>query len=272
MKCSDLQNNLPLYGDDQAADEMAQHLLECPLCRQSNADFSQMRVGLRKLPRPEMPVALSAAIKRNVRNEITTTQNTWLPISADIRDWLQMRVMPYGVGVFASVLIGITFLTMLFSGVDHSVPYSMAEATTYGDGSVLLESRKDPFDDILTGDISPAAVARSRTGLGNESPSVNPKGALIALTRSLIRGGMKDDEVVVVADVFGSGLAQIAEVVEPSRDRKAVSELQKALESDPEYAAFIPSDMEHRADSVRVILKLQSVDVKTNISPRKPRR
>jgi hypothetical protein len=83
---------------------------------------------------------------------------------------------------------------------------------------------------------------------------------------------MKDDEVVVVADVFGNGLAQIAEVVEPSRDRRAVAELQKALESDPSYAAFVPSEMENRPESVRVILKFQSVDVSTKISVRKPRR
>jgi hypothetical protein len=72
---------------------------------------------------------------------------------------------------------------------------------------------------------------------------------------------MKDEEVVVVADVFGNGLARIAEVVEPSSDLRAVSDLQKALESDPAYAAFIPSNLESRPDSVRVVLKFQSVDV-----------
>lgn len=272
MKCSDLQLILPLYGDGPANDEMAKHLDSCPICRQRNADLTAVRVELTKLSRPEMPSSLARSIKRSVRAEIQRDKHSWLPIAPDVLEWLQMRVMPYGVGVFASVAIGFTFLTMIYSGLLTQVPTSMAEATTVGDPSFLIASNKNPFEEALTEDISAAAVARSRSEFANESPSVNPKGALIALTKSLMRGGMKDDEVVVVADVFGNGLAHIAEVVEPSRDRRAVAELQKALESNPEYAAFVPSEMENRADSVRVILKLQSVDVYTNSYPERPRR
>jgi hypothetical protein len=104
--------------------------------------------------------------------------------------------------------------------------------------------------------------------IAGESPSINPQGALVALTRSLVRGEMKDDEVVVVADVFGNGLAQIAEVVEPSHDRHAVAQLQKALESDPAYAPFVSADMDRRSDPVRVVLKIQSVNVNTGLSSR----
>jgi hypothetical protein len=271
MRCSDLQLNLPLYGDDIADEAIALHLESCPVCRQQNSDLTEIRVELRKMARPEMPASLATSIKRSVRSEILKETNSWIPVAPDVMEWLQMRVMPFGVGVFASVAIGITFLTMLFSGIAEPIPFSMAEATKYGDRSVLLASNTDPFQDIMTDDISAASIARSRTEFANESPSVNPKGALVALTRSLIRGGMRDDEVVVVADVFGNGLAHIAEVVEPSRDRRAVSELQKALESNPEYAAFVPTELEDRAESVRVILKLQSVDVYTD-PPRKRRR
>jgi hypothetical protein len=80
-----------------------------------------------------------------------------------------------------------------------------------------------------------------------------------------MRGDMKDDEVVVVADVFSNGLAQITEVVEPSRDRRAVGELEKALESDPAYAPFVPTTLEKRPESVRVVLKFQNVNVSTSI-------
>jgi len=76
---------------------------------------------------------------------------------------------------------------------------------------------------------------------------------------------MKDDEVVVVADVFGNGLAQIAEVVEPSHNRRAVDELQKALDSDPAYAPFVSSNMDKRSDNMRVVFKLQSVNVSTGL-------
>jgi hypothetical protein len=114
--------------------------------------------------------------------------------------------------------------------------------------------------------LKPSDYARSRMAIAGESPSINPQGALVALTRSLVRGEMKDDEVVVVADVFGNGLAQIAEVIEPSHDRHAVAELQKALESDPAYAPFVSADMDRRSDAVRVVLKIQSVSVKTGLS------
>jgi hypothetical protein len=269
MKCSELQYILPLYGDDDTSDKIDQHLAACPLCRQKKADYSEIRVGLRKMGRPEIPAALASSIKRSIRTEIGREQSAWLPIAPDIREWLQMKVMPYGVGVLASVLIGVSFLSMLYSGIGSPVPFSMAARPNT---SVELASNRDPYRELVSNDISAAAFARSRTGVANESPSINPQGALIALTRSLIRGGMKDDEVVVVADVFGNGLAQIAEVVEPSRDRRAVAELQKALGSDPSYAAFVPSEMENRPESVRVILKFQSVDVSTKAPVRRPRR
>jgi len=79
----------------------------------------------------------------------------------------------------------------------------------------------------------------------------------------MFRGGMKDDEVVVVADVFGNGLAQVSEVVEPSRDTRAIAELEKALQSDPEFAPFVPASLEDRPDSVRVVLRFQVVNVST---------
>jgi hypothetical protein len=76
---------------------------------------------------------------------------------------------------------------------------------------------------------------------------------------------MRDDEVVVVADVFSNGLAQISEVVEPSRDRKAVEELQKALGSDPSFAPFVSSNLDQRSsDTIRVVLKIQNVNVRTS--------
>lgn len=72
---------------------------------------------------------------------------------------------------------------------------------------------------------------------------------------------MNDDEVVVVADVFSNGLAQIAEVVEPTNNWNTVNELEKALDSDPDYAPFVPSQSDRRSDTVRVIFKIQRVDV-----------
>ncbi len=270
MKCSDLQFNLSLYSEnglDEGVDmAVRSHIEICPLCRQRMADHREISAGLRRLSRPEIPVSLQNRIKMSVRTE-KDARRTFFP-SSDLREWLIMQVMPYGVGVVASIVIGVSFLTMMFSGLRQ--PQTEFSSAPNDRSSVLLASNSNPFFEAED-PITPTHYANTRLGFGIESPSVNPSGALIALTRSLIRGGMKDDEVVVVADVFGNGLARIAEVVEPSRDSAAVMELQRALQSDPAFAPFVPTNIEQRPESVRVVLKLQSVNVSTSEPPALPR-
>lgn len=270
MKCSDVQSNLALYADSFTAEvesaSITGHLEVCPLCRQKYSDYREIGAGLRKIQRPEISATLRNNLKEAVRAESRDGKPSWLPISSGQREWLQMCVMPYSVGVFASVLVAVIFLTMMFSGM---LKPGVAPMKTREDSSIMLASNSNPFRNEDSAQISPADFAKSRLGFANESPSINPQGALIALTRSLLRGGMKDDEVVVVADVYSNGLAQIAEVVEPSRDTKAVGELEKALESDPAFAPFVPSSMESRPESVRVVLKFQSVDVRTHLKQNK---
>lgn len=266
MKCSELQFDLSLYSENGLNEGLdlavRSHIEICPLCRQRMADHREIASGLRRLTRPEIPVSLQNRIKMSVRAEKNAGRN-FLPAS-DLREWLTMQVMPYSVGVVASIVIGVSFLTMMFSGLRQPQPESSYASNDRG--SVLLASNSNPFFDAED-PITATHYANTRLGFGYESPSVNPSGALIALTRSLIRGGMKDDEVVVVADVFGNGLARIAEVVEPSRDRAAVLELQRALQSDPAFAPFVPTNIEQRPESVRVVLKLQSVNVSTREEP-----
>ncbi|MEO7539888.1 MAG: hypothetical protein ABIV21_07660, partial [Pyrinomonadaceae bacterium] len=122
MKCSDLQFELPLYGDGVSAnaDLIADHLAACPLCRQLQADMREIRASIGRLSRPEMPVSLRNSLKRKVAAEVSSAGHPWM--APDIRELLTMRVMPYGVGVFASLLIGVTFLTMLFSGIHGTTP------------------------------------------------------------------------------------------------------------------------------------------------------
>ncbi|CAN5466869.1 hypothetical protein BH10ACI3_BH10ACI3_22560 [soil metagenome] len=273
MKCSDLQFNLPLYVDGHAASienqPLKAHLSACPQCRQKYDEYREIRSGLRQMARPEISVALRNSLKDAVRAELRVQKQTVVPVSTDIREWLQMRVMPFGIGVFASLLVGVTFLSMMFSGMLK--PGELPIAKIKNDPSIMLASNSNPFRENDPMQISPADFAQTRLAYSSESPSINPQGALIALTKSLVRGGMKDDEVVVVADVFSNGLAQIAEVVEPSRDKKAVEELEKALDSDSTYAPFVPSNIEKRPDSVRVVLKFQSVDVSTSSKPSRHR-
>lgn len=269
MNCSDLQLNLALYSaNDAESSTVKMHLEACPLCRVQYDEFQAIRNGLQKLRRPDISAAIRNSIKQNIRSEIRHSQTTRLPVSLDIREWLTMRFMPYSIGVCASLLVSLTFLTMMFSGMLKPVDSPASASSGSRDTPIMLASNRNPFDTNINDNITPAEYAQTRLGFGGESPSINPQGALIALTKSLVRGGMKDDEVVVVADVFGNGLAQIAEVVEPSRDRRAVIELQKALTSDPAYAPFVPTTLENRPESVRVVLKFQSVNVSTNLKQR----
>ena len=265
MKCSDLQFNLSLYADgmlgESDAETISNHLDHCPLCRQVYSEMREIRANLRQMRRPEIPIKAVESIKAAVHRE--TRAGHLVPVSPGMRDWLQLRLMPYSVGAVASVVIGLSFLSLLFSGSLRNGPFSDAAAN--GDPAVLLASNRHTYnDDVSQSPILQSDYARERLAFASESPSINPQGALIALTRSLVHGGMKNDEMVVVADVFSNGLAQIAEVVEPSRDRRAVGELEKALDSDPSYAPFVPATLENRPDSVRVVLKFQSVNVSTS--------
>ena len=171
----------------------------------------------------------------------------------ELTDRVRFGFAPFGIGTAMSLLIAFAFLASMFTRMGTPTP------SPFGvDNDLLARNRT-----TARGDISPADYARSRLGIASESPSVNPNGALVRMTQSLVQGGLRDDEMVVVADVFSDGVAQIAEVVEPSRNRRAVLELEKALESDPSLAPFVPTTLESRPESVRVVLKFQSVNVNT---------
>lgn len=269
MKCSEIQSDLSLYADGFLSEtensSVKSHLETCPLCRQKHAEIREIKISMRQMSRPAISAAFQNQLKRTVRAEIRNSKTSRLPISIAMREWLRIRVMPYGVGVLASLMLGFTFLSMMFTEIRDTGQSSAATQNPDRSDTVLLASNKSPYRGSDPGTMSASEYAQTRLDISSESPSVNPRGALIALTKSLVRGGMKDDEVVVVADVFGNGLARIAEVVEPSRDSQAVNELQKALDSDPAYAPFVSANLDKRSDSVRVVLKFQSVSVSTGL-------
>lgn len=274
MKCEDLQLNLPVYADDilnkRERAVVEKHLAQCPLCRQKSDDFQELRNNLRAFARPEMSAQSLNSLRATVALELKTASvEPKSYFSREFKEWLQMRVMPYGVGAFASLILGFTLLWSLLSAARIETINSSAQSGSFSNSTVLL-AKADPKNDFDKFDLTPSEYAQTRFAISAESPSINPQGALIALTKSLMRGDMKDEEVVVVADVFGSGLAQIAEVVEPSKNRLAVYELEKALKTDSAYAPpFVPANLDRRSDSVRVVFKIQSVNVKTNLKPAK---
>src|SRR6478672_11610568 len=147
MDCSEIRSNLTLYADarlgprESAAVEA--HLVECPLCRESSHQLHEVRNSLRRMARPEIPSSLKFQLKRAIREEIAVEKTAWLPVSAATRAWLRKDLMPYAVGTFASVVIGLTVLTSMFSGLrDRNQRPSFTPA---GSDTVLLASNRDPF-------------------------------------------------------------------------------------------------------------------------------
>lgn len=262
MKCQDLQLNLPLYFDDVlSADEISAlnaHLVQCPLCRQKLSDLHEVRNSLRGLVRPAMPADALNSIRAVISAEIAAKSSSvpGIAVLEPRRNWIDVWLMPYAVGACATLILGFTLLWIMLSAA-YRLPQDFASGSASRSNSTVLLTNIEPN----TIDLTPTEYASSRLAIAGESPSINPRGTLVALTRSLVGNEMRDDEVVVVADVFGNGLAEIAEVVEPSHDREAVVELQRALQSDPAYAPFVPADMDGRSETMRVVLKIQSVNV-----------
>jgi hypothetical protein len=250
MRCDELKNLIAIEADDcLSSDEkarLADHLASCPLCRQERDDFRNLRRDLRMIHAPVLPKSALAALRTTVAAKAGGI-GFW--IAEDQRPWMKAWLMPSSVGTFTSVVLGIGFLWLLTLS-----PVRMPEH---------FADQRDDYPDPLQ-----LAYVEQRSDVSTESPSVNPQGALVALTNSLVRRDMKDDEVVVVAEVFGNGLAKIDEVVEPSKDRRAVDELEKALHSDPSFAPFVPADVDKRPTSMKVVLKIQNVNVNTRVHPK----
>jgi len=273
MKCENIQFNLSVYADDiLTVDERAvvdAHLLQCPLCRQKLSDFQLLRQGLRILSRAPMPVDLLFSIRNRVADEIKTIeQKPESVFSESLRAWMQRYLIPYSIATVVTLVFGLTLLWSLLSAA-HGIRQTteLAQVQSFNKPSILLSNNSSPFGNDF--ELTAADYAAARISVSNDSPSVNPQGALIALTKSFVRGKMKDDEVVVVADVFGNGLAQIAEVIEPSSDRRAVRELEDALKNNPDFAPFVTSTLDRRSETVRVVLKIQHVDVQTRTKAKK---
>ena len=278
MMCENTQSNLPVYFDDVLAsatrDEIEKHLAVCPVCRGKAADFQALKNDLRRLARPALSARNLTALRQKLAREIESKQGIFSQFQPENRrEWLRVRWMPYTVGTAASLLFTVTLLWTLLSTAylpENNVEFARSD-TPYRIN--LTPTNSNPLMTTADFDLSPANFAATRYAVSGNSPSLNPQGALVALTKSIVRGKMKDDEVVVVADVFGDGLAHIAEIVEPSSDSAAVRELEKALKNDPRYAApFVPANMDGRSDStVRVIFKINRVDIQTHINSKSSR-
>lgn len=267
MKCRDLQFIIPLYSDNVlSAEELSlaeQHLDSCPVCRQKVIDLQEVRNGLRSISKPKFSLAATNELKRKVAEQLeASTGRQMFHNVGDRRRWVDVWLMPFAVGSLSTLLVGFTLLWVIVSNeIEPSFGRESVSAST--SNTTMLYPLPSTLD--LETELTPMEYANSRSAWSHESPSINPKGSLVALTQNLLSEVKENEELTVVADVYGNGSASITEVVEASSDRRAVGELERALGSDSATAAFVPASFDQRIEPMRVVLKIQSVSINTHL-------
>jgi hypothetical protein len=162
--------------------------------------------------------------------------------------------MPYAVGAVYSMILFVAVFGALRQQL--IVLRNLAEARYLEEGRPALADGSG-YD--VTRPLSPDLAVAARAPFTSESPTLNPRGALAKLTLAPASdGNPEDDDMIVVADVYGNGRASLAEVVEPPRNRRMVEELQDALRKN---AAFVPASLDRRPQTMRVVFVLQKMNV-----------
>ncbi|HYX27966.1 MAG TPA: zf-HC2 domain-containing protein [Pyrinomonadaceae bacterium] len=265
MDCDDIQQSLSLYVDDGLTsgerEACYRHLEVCPVCRAHVDQLRAVRRSLATLAKPAPPANLIPAINsalavktaelRARRNATTIDRvNDWA------LKWLQPRPMRYAFSSLASLVI----FTAVFAALrPHMI--ALREATLAFDQIQLADDSDQMFATVLdiNKPISPESYAALRTPYNTESPSLNPGGSLATLNWEPQNGAERQDDMVIVADVFMNGSASLANVVQAPRDRRMLQEFQNALQQD---AAFVPASLDRRPETMRVVFSIQRVDVR----------
>jgi hypothetical protein len=266
MTCLESQKAFSPYLDGaltrEACAALSEHVGACPVCRHQLEETRSIVRGLSLLQRPAPPADLAASIRDAlvIERAAQSASPRMTPTERASR-WIGARLMPYTVGVVYSVVLFIA----VFGGLRQQLRIlrNLSEARVLENGqpySVVWIDGRGGFD--VTRPLSPDLAAAARAPFGPESPTLNPRGALAALTLAPPRdGNPDDDDMIVVADVYGNGSASLAEVVEPPRNRRMVEDLQDALRKNP---AFVPATLDRRPQTMRVVFVLQKMNVAEN--------
>ncbi len=259
MTCEETQQEFSLYVDDRLATlaraDFDQHLQQCPLCRAQLAELRSLVNGLGQLSRPTTPPDLAASITSAIRIEAAASRRQpKFTFTEEVMRWLQPRLMPYTVGAFASII----FFMVMFAALRTSLMAfrDWDVATRQAQDAAAFQSSTG-YD--ITRPITPEIYAARRAPFSVDSPSLNPRGALAAFTKSALHSQEDDDDMVVVTDVFSNGSASLAEVMQAPRDPRMLDQFQDALRKNP---AFVPASYDRRPQTMRVVFVIQKVDVR----------
>lgn len=265
MLCEETKPLISMYVDDGvslpirvAIDE---HLGECPVCRAHLGEIRLLKQNLRALSRPAVPTDLARSINEAIAIEAAAQRlQPRLSFGERAAHWLQPKLMPYTVGSLASVVL---FVTVFAALRPHFVALHEAALQNTANNTVVFVRVPGTVLD-LNQPVNSEYYAASRAPFAEQSPSLNPSGALAALTRSYSHAGRPEadedaDDMMVVADVFSNGSASLAGVVQAPRDRRMLADFESALRRDP---AFVPAAFDRRPDTMRVVFSVQKVDVR----------
>jgi hypothetical protein len=264
MTCSESQKAFSPYLDGvlsrEAGAALAEHLGACPVCRHQLEETRALVRGLSLMARPAPPPDLAASIRDALVIERAARNATPRFSPAErVTRWLGVRLMPYSVGAVYSVV--------LFVAVFAGLRQQLITLRNLSDAQALESGQQPRWADgggyDVTRTLAPdLAAAARRADYGPESPTLNPRGALAALTVAPPGdGNPDDDDMIVVADVYSNGTASLAEIVEAPRNRRMVEDLQTALRKNP---AFIPASLDRRPQTMRVVFVLQKMNVAEN--------
>ena len=260
MSCEETRQTLSSYVDDcvslptrVAIDE---HLNRCPVCRDEMIELRALTRRLSLMTRPKPPVHLADTISDLLTIEAAARNQAPPPsLGRRIARFLEPRLMPYSVGSFASVIL----FTLMFAALRPHFVALREAALQNNNGGIIVLGASPAYDLYSTEDF-----ARSRAPYSEQSPTLNPEGALAALSRAYARphphaSYYRDDDMVVVTDVFSNGSASLADVVQAPKDRRMLDEFESALRQD---APFVPASYDRRPDTMRVVITLgQKVEV-----------
>lgn len=260
MTCSESQKAFSPYLDGALSHEagaaLAEHLGACPVCRHQLEEMRAIVRGLSLMARPAPPPDLAASIRDALIIERAARNATPRFTPAErVARWLTARVMPYSVGAIYSAVLFVA----VFGGLRQQliILRNLADAQALESGQRPRWADGGGYD--VTRPLSPDLAAAARAAWGPESPTLNPRGALAALTVAPPRdGNPDDDDMIVVADVYANGAASLAEIVAPPRNRRMVEDLQTALRKNP---AFVPASLDRRPQTMRVVFVLQKMNV-----------
>ena len=260
MSCEETKQSLSGYIDDvlspSARVAIDKHLDQCPVCRAELAEMRSLSRRLSRLLRANPPADLLSSITDALVIEAAARrQHAERSVAGRIGIWVQPRLMPYTIGSFASIIL---FIAMFAGLTPHFA--ALHEAAAMQNATVIWVNSEPRYD--LNQPVTPAFYAAQRAPFAEQSPSLNPGGALAALTGSYVQPHAEyqdADNMIVVADVFSNGAASLAGVMQAPRDRRMLDDFEIALRRD---AAFVPASLDRRPDTMRVVFTMQKVDVR----------